>query len=391
MTTLLVRLFVFVSSERPLLCTGLLLGLATGCQPTPDGYDPAERFTPRHDPVVVSVPTTEPTGPHRPGELEPYLRDLAGLGGVVHDPASLPANDQAQLTEVLESLFGTPAQPRVAVEGDVRSLASQLGLEPDTLTRGASLYKDKCTQCHGMQGDGRGPTGPWVYPPPRDFRLGVSKFVSTASGKPTRADLRRILKLGVSGNAMPGFALLADEQLDALAPYTIYLSLRGKVEYDLLVALLGDGLEDEIPLVARDRLRLELQQWVKAEADAIQPGTPPVLEDADRIRQGFALFNGSAGCITCHADYGRKETYRYDMWGVAVRPANLTVGNYHGGSHPGDLFRRIRGGIRAVGMPAAPETLGDQDIWALVAFVKALPVPRNLPPDVRQAIYPGVE
>jgi mono/diheme cytochrome c family protein len=366
--------------------------LLAGCGgATGDGYDPAARFAPRADPVVVRTPPSEPAGLHRPGELDKALFALADRGGVVFDPAKLPPDEQAKLTQVLENLFGTPAAPRVAVGPEDRPLADGLGLTADQLAAGGAAYKAQCVQCHGTAGDGRGPTGAWVYPHPRDFRSGAYKFASTPTGRPTREDLVRILRRGVTGNAMPGYPLLPDDRIDALAAYTVYLGLRGRVEYDALAAMLGDGLEDELPAFARDRLRVELRAWAGAEATAVRPGSPPDLDDEARIREGHALFVGAAGCASCHADYGRREQYRYDVWGVAVRPADLTAGDYHGGKEPGDLFLRVRCGIPGAGMPAAPAGLTDDQVWAVVAFVRALPVPRLLPPDVRAGVYPGAK
>jgi mono/diheme cytochrome c family protein len=337
---------------------------------------------------VVRPPQAEPIGLHPPGGLDKSLLALTDRGGMVFDPAKLSADDRARLDHSLNELFGTPAAPRVEPADAERPLADSLGLSAERLTAGGRLYKDKCVQCHGMAGDGRGPTGQWVYPHPRDFRSGVSKFASTPTGRPTREDLVRSLRIGVSGNAMPPFTLLADDQLAALAAYTVYLSLRGRVEYDALVALLGDGLEEDLPAFARGRLKSELKAWAAAEAEVVRPGSPPDLDDPDRIRLGLTLFAGPGGCASCHADYGRKEQYRYDVWGVAVRPANLTLGDFHGGKEPADLFRRVRCGIPGSGMPAAPVQFTDEQVWALVAFVRALPVPRGLPPDVRAAVYP---
>src|SRR5207249_3709341 len=97
----------------------------------------------------------------------------------------------------------------------------------------------------------------------------------------------------------------------------------------------------------------------------------------------------SAGsCVSCHEDFGRKATYRYDVWGTVVRPADLTVAGRKGGAEPAEVFQRVRGGIQPSGMPSHP-SLSDQQTWDLVHFVRALPFPRELPPDVRGKVYPG--
>ena len=108
------------------------------------------------------------------------------------------------------------------------------------------------------------------------------------------------------------------------------------------------------------------------------------------VRRGYELFTapGQTACVTCHEDFGRKKTFRYDVWGTVVRPADLTAGTYKGGNRPEDLASRIRFGIPPSGMPAHG-AMTDAQVADLVRFVRALPYPRELPPDVRSKVYPG--
>ena len=85
---------------------------------------------------------------------------------------------------------------------------------------------------------------------------------------------------------------------------------------------------------------------------------------------------------------GRKATYRYDVWGTVVRPADLTSGAYKGGGRPEDFAARVRSGIQPSGMPAHA-ALTDAHVADLVRFMRALPYPRELPPDLRAKVYPG--
>src|SRR5262249_25285115 len=106
------------------------------------------------------------------------------------------------------------------------------------------LYRRHCLHCHGLAGDGRGPTGPWVSPHPRDYRQGLFKFMSTATAvtnrKPRRSDLLRVLHNGVDGTSMPAFGLLPEHELSYLARYVTHLSIRGEVEFDTLATLLDE-------------------------------------------------------------------------------------------------------------------------------------------------------
>ena len=105
------------------------------------------------------------------------------------------------------------------------------------------------------------------------------------------------------------------------------------------------------------------------------------------MRRGYELFTAAkgAGCVSCHEDFGRKATHRYDLWGTVVRPADLTANTYKSGSGDTDFFHRIRDGIAASGMPAHP-TLNESQVWDLVRFVRSLPFPRELPADVREKV-----
>ena len=55
-----------------------------------------------------------------------------------------------------------------------------------------------------------------------------------------------------------------------------------------------------------------------------------------------------------------------------IRPRNLRDLVFRGGSHPNDLYRRVKAGIEGSNMPAAP-ALSDVEIWSLVAYLIELP------------------
>ena len=78
----------------------------------------------------------------------------------------------------------------------------------------------------------KGPTAPFLYPRPRDYRYGLFKFTSTDYGKkPTREDLRRTIVHGIDGTSMPAFsAQLTPSRSSRSIDYVIFLSMRGEVE-----------------------------------------------------------------------------------------------------------------------------------------------------------------
>lgn len=364
----------------PSAAVAALVVVLSGCDSKP-GYPETLEYPTRSDRLVLRLPASQPAGLGEPGKLDSEIAALDSLGGQTLDPAAIPAELRQSLDRFLVESFGSPAAPAVHAEG-----ADRLGFTPDRLAEGSRLYRRHCLQCHGLAGDARGPTGQWIYPHPRDFRRGAFKFVSTGDGgKPKRDDLARTIREGLRGTGMPAFGLLPEDQRDLLVSYVTFLSLRGQVEFQ---ALREAAEEDDF---AKDRLSRILNDWLKGEAAAAlaQPPEPDDSAKQSAIRRGFELFNakGTTDCTTCHEDYGRRATYRYDLWGTVVRPAELTAAGFKGGSRPEDLFHRIRGGIQPVGMPAHP-ALTDAQVWDLVWFVKALPYPRELPDDVRAKVYP---
>jgi mono/diheme cytochrome c family protein len=258
-----------------------------------------------------------------------------------------------------------------------------------TLKSGAGVYRKQCLHCHGLTGDGRGPTSPWVNPHPRDYRQGVFKFTSSGQGegerRPRKEDLERTIREGILGTSMPSFRLLPDEEIETLASYVIHLSLRGEAEYLVTSFALKGEIEGDLVEGGNglgDCLKGIATYWQNAQQSLIPTEAPPTFKNEEEQQQssqrGFQLFTkqGEAGCISCHTDFGRQAPYKYDYWGTIVRPADITTGVLRGGRRPIDLYYRIHSGINGTGMTAFGKALKPQDIWDLVHFVKAVPYPQ---------------
>ena len=60
-----------------------------------------------------------------------------------------------------------------------------------------------------------------------------------------------------------------------------------------------------------------------------------------------------------------------------IFPRNLTLGVFHGGSSPEELYTRIVNGIEGTGMPAAPlkpansQGLTNEEVWDLVNYLRS--------------------
>ncbi len=123
----------------------------------------------------------------------------------------LDQSHSQEVVDVLAALFGTPDEPRFPFLLGAEDPAHEV-IKLENLTKAAGpvssnrrgdqhgLYREHCAQCHGIVGNGAGPTSSFLNPYPRDFRLGKFKFKSTKLGQPpTDEDLRRTLLNGIPG------------------------------------------------------------------------------------------------------------------------------------------------------------------------------------------------
>jgi mono/diheme cytochrome c family protein len=393
-----------------LAALGLGLVCLPGCET--ESYSEGMIYPVREDAIVDPQvkPTSEPVRFEPPGQWAYLDEDFEKKGGKLYEADKLTAQQREAFQKMLDEYFGTPANPIVKISDDLKK---DLQLGDETLAEGSSLYRRHCLHCHGLTGDGHGPTAPWVNPHPRDYRPGKFKFTSTSGGnarKPTRADLIRTLKQGVEGTSMPSFGLLPDQDLNKLVSYVMHLSIRGQIEFDKMREIFAsDPPTKDVAVVSEgiggtDGAIADLaKSWQDAQTQLIKvedyPYKPDELEAS--IIRGHKLFLGqgvgAASCISCHTDYGRQSTYKYDEWGTIVRPRDVTQAIYRGGRRPVDLYYRIYGGINGTPMPAfvTPGQKSDDEwarngwdkVWDMVNFIQALPYPGMLPKEVRDQIY----
>jgi mono/diheme cytochrome c family protein len=371
-----------------------LLALS-GCD---DEYPKDLQYNFREDSLVTATPETVPPRWDRPGELPRifFLLDDRDLKNLL-SPRELDRELREQIKVELDKHFGTPRLPLVGDEQVFEDEQDQkaiqearrvLKLDDDTLAKGSALYRVNCLHCHGLTGNGRGPTAAWVNPHPRDFRQGVFKFTSTMGGnerKPRREDLLRTVRMGVEGTAMPSFGLHPEDELEALVSYVIHLSIRGETEFRVIQYFMAESPEESVQDEVATWVKLAAGRWLaSASPDKLIKPDPKVqlpMGEEERkasAKRGYQLFRNTsdAGCIGCHADYGRQGLLFFDEWGTIGRPADLTAGIYRGGRRPIDLFWRIHGGITPSKMPAFNNSLTTKDIWDIVNFVQVLPYPQ---------------
>lgn len=214
--------------------------------------------------------------------------------------------------------------------------------------KGRFLFQKQCTDCHGTTGRGDGPWAAELTDKPRNFRTGVYKFRTTPFGKlPTEEDLRRTIRSGISGTAMPFFANMADDDVTALIVYLQSLSRN----WD------NEELHEE-PLDLP-----EIPGWYR------EP-----MKRSEASKEGAKLF--VAQCSVCHGPEGKGDgpggQGLVDVWGNPIVPAALSNEHHKSGDAPTDLYRTIATGLNGTPMIGYAGMLKPSEIWELVAFIQGL-------------------
>jgi len=273
-----------------------------------------------------------------------------------------PASQQ-EIANVLGALFGTPDDPYAVPQAglDLSRLRMAAGAAySDVKGTNHGLYRRHCVHCHGITGDGRGPTARFLNPYPRDYRPGVYKFKSTYNAdRPTDDDLHRVLINGVPGTAMPSFSLLPSSEVEALVEYIKYLSIRGQLETELARYVYDEFEGETEPLLdengeeqldddgntieqrisfdpANDPEQMEyvlellagiVEGWDLATERIVVPNEEQIPADdrsaaeiAASVAKGRELFYGTrANCVKCHGPtaLGDGQQDDQDNWNKA--------------------------------------------------------------------------
>jgi len=384
-------------------------------------------------PIQLSLAKLEENAKKAAADAAPFEAKVKELRPQLD--AAKKANETARVADLERQI--SEQQPKIleknAAEGALAAAKANeldLTLQIDSYnTLQAGLYRQHCVHCHGVNGDGAGPTALFLNPYPRDYRQGKFKFKSTAKGqKPTRDDLTRILVHGIPDTAMPSFSMLKPDEIDALVEYVKYLAIRGEAEARLNEATASDKLEAKRSVLVDVALSGAVESWKEAEQAIVGPkaafAEPP--NHAEWLKAGASLFvSEKAKCSTCHGSTGlgdaRKLTGEpyWDDWNkpkfdseVALKgalaameaakpeeqeaaklnvtskrnivnswllpfqqmyPRNLRLNRFRFGRQPLDVYRRINAGIEGTEMPGFGTALTDTEIWQLVDYVMTLP------------------
>lgn len=215
---------------------------------------------------------------------------------------------------------------------------------PD-VERGREVYEANCGICHGAKGDGNGRVAEQFRRRPQSFGAGKFKFRSTPSGSlPLDEDLLRSISQGIPRTGMVPQSHLDEADRRAVVGYIKLFSPRFQTE--------RPGAPIPIP-----------------------PAPQPTAEVAAQGRQMYV----QAGCPDCHGEGGKGDgpssARLKDDWEQQMLRSdlNLTRLPRRSGPGPADLYRTIATGMGGTPMPSYADALKPEEIWAIVAFLNALP------------------
>ncbi len=87
---------------------------------------------------------------------------------------------------------------------------------PELLTMGKKLYDQYCSTCHGPKGDGKGPVGAALKPPPRDLNIPLKQWTYA------KGDLKKVFEViskGIPNTSMVKWDQLSEQERWALTYY----------------------------------------------------------------------------------------------------------------------------------------------------------------------------
>jgi len=236
---------------------------------------------------------------------------------------------------------GDPFRTRGS-HGDLGAKKPVAMQEEGSLARGRNIYLHMCVFCHGKDGNGGGIATDYLYPWPRDFRLGIFKFRSTPTDTlPRDEDLYRTIIKGIPGTSMPAWG-------DALSPQDTWA----------LINL----IKNFSPRFSKE-----------SQGEKVTINEPPQVTP-QLIAKGKELFTKHK-CTACHGQSlrgdGRLSESLLDAWKHAVFVQDITVpGYYKGGFEAKDIFRTVSTGLDGTPMSSYAH-LPEQDRWALVHYIRS--------------------
>ena len=111
-------------------------------------------------------------------------------------------------------------------------------------------------------------------------------------------------------------------------------------------------------------LEIAMRRSVAVRGDDI---AVPALDAPELTARGRVLYD--AHCLGCHGAPGVAP----EPYALGLQPAPANLADTARSWPAGDLYWAIRHGIRMTGMPAWQYRMSEDELWAVVAFVRKLP------------------
>lgn len=331
-----VRLYATITGACVTGALALFLAQNIGAQSTDSGSDPFAGAT------EAAVEPPDDAGDDW-GDDGGFGGDDSGFGDFGADPFAETVDSEGSEASAV------PAGPAPSVLPAPSSLKNDKLLNAELLERGKVVYSQHCSGCHGMEGDGNGPGAYGLLPKPRDFTTGVYKFRSTPSGYlPSDEDLVRSIRQGVLGASMPGYGLMPERDILAVAQYLKVFSETWKDTSKYAAPLSLPGLP----------------AWFHNDNDTW----------TKRVAEGRELYN--TYCAACHGENGDGKGAAsgalVDNWNHPIKPADLRKAYIRSGRNLSDVFKAITTGLDGTPMVSFRESLTEAERWSLVAYIDSM-------------------
>ncbi len=213
----------------------------------PDDWHWAHFENPRYTRPQSFMPSFKYIQGHDRQALIAYVQALGGREGTQR------AQQQRDLKTLLVQYYQKGPGENVAYlqstfpPGWVNGIPNPEPVTVGSVERGRVLYVAYCAGCHGEHGDGRGPSKPYLNPPPMDFTLIQASGANTAGGQPgypyspklnevstiTNGSIYYAVLYGIPGSAMPQFkGQLESEKIWDVGNYVGWAFMGWKLEPD---------------------------------------------------------------------------------------------------------------------------------------------------------------
>jgi mono/diheme cytochrome c family protein len=227
-----------------------------------------------------------------------------------------------------------------------------------SIDRGAVVYKEYCSQCHGAEGKGDGPAASSLNPKPAihaniafdqvpmEYLYNVINHGGRAVGKSTN---------------MPYWGLTIGQQ--GVADVIAFLKTTFKGGAQSAQA----GTSTGVPLGVCPQPR----KTKKAPADFLAMVNPLPASNAN-VKAGEKLFHETAQPLACKQCHGEKGDGKGPLGGGLVPPPrNFTCGQTMNALPDGQLFWIIKKGSTGTGMMSFAG-MPDEQVWQVIQYIRTL-------------------